>query len=162
MRRHLPVKWVCVSVTVAVLLGCNEAPFPVAPVSGKVTLDGRPLTQGKVMFAPVRTASNIEVGKPAIGVIQRDGSFVLTTYRNGDGAVVGEHWVTVFGPERHTVLSNSANAADDTPVAPPVFERLSVADRQLVRADTKNTIDISLTTTDVEARSVRSDIRMSQ
>ena len=37
------------------------------------------------------------VGDPAFANIQPDGSFVLTTYEEGDGAVVGQHHPVVFG-----------------------------------------------------------------
>jgi hypothetical protein len=37
-----------------------------------------------------------KAGKLAFGVLQSDGTFVLGTYEPEDGAVVGDHWVTVI------------------------------------------------------------------
>lgn len=66
--------------------GGNER--EVAPVSGVVTIDGKPLDHGTVMFVP-------PVGQSAKGTINPDGSYVMTTYSNGDGAPVGENRVMV-------------------------------------------------------------------
>ena len=50
--------------------------------------NGEPLKFGGVMFQP-------EAGQPARGVIQPDGTFVLTTNNSGDGATVGRNRVRV-------------------------------------------------------------------
>src|SRR3990172_2569518 len=84
----------CIAVVLA-MTGCSRSPYELAPVHGRVTLDGRPLSQSKVMFAPVEVGDNPNPGKPAFGLVQDDGSFVLTTYRTNDGAIVGEHWVSI-------------------------------------------------------------------
>ncbi|WP_197527711.1 hypothetical protein [Posidoniimonas polymericola] len=69
-------------------LGCSSHPS-VAPVSGKVTLDGEPLRFGSVMFQAVSG------GQPATGKIQEDGTFSLSTFGDDDGAIVGKHRVRV-------------------------------------------------------------------
>jgi len=84
----------CIFVSAAV--GCQQNPYELAPVRGTVTIDGHPLSQAKVMFAPSEVGTNPNPGKPAFGLLQPDGSFVLTTYKENDGAVIGEHWVTVI------------------------------------------------------------------
>src|SRR5262245_12689786 len=81
------------------LPGCNRSPVDIAPVYGKVTIDNKPLFQGKVMFAPVAKGNSVNPGKPAWGNIQPDGSFRLTTYKNNDGAIVGEHMVTIMNSD---------------------------------------------------------------
>jgi len=63
-----------------------------AEVTGKVTLDGQPLSHGTVIFAPER-------GRGATADNQSDGSFTLSTYRRGDGAIVGMHKISVFCTE---------------------------------------------------------------
>jgi hypothetical protein len=50
---------------------------------------GQPLTKGTVTFEPDGA------GKEATGEIQADGTFVLSTYKKDDGAVLGNHRVTV-------------------------------------------------------------------
>jgi hypothetical protein len=70
------------------LPGCSRAPR-LAKVSGRVTVGGHTLSTGTITF------HNENGLRPAIGQIQPDGSYVLTTYDVGDGAVVGEHVVTI-------------------------------------------------------------------
>jgi hypothetical protein len=83
-------------VCVLVVAGCGKG-RPVAPVRGTVTLDGKPLPGGRIMFEPIASGPNKIVGKAAFGQIQSDGSFVLSTYEEGDGAVVGSHHPVIFG-----------------------------------------------------------------
>ena len=71
-------------------MGCGKPAYQLetAPVSGTVTLDGRPLPSGYVVVPAAK-------GRMASGKIQPDGTFVLTTYDEGDGAQVGTHPVIV-------------------------------------------------------------------
>jgi len=129
------------------LAGCSEAPpFEVAAVQGTVTIDSQPLAQGRIMFAPIASSNSLNAGKAAFGRIQPDGSFVLTTYKDNDGAVVGEHWATIYGPdpelEQVTQVSN-------LPAGLPKFGRLAVPQKQVVAAGQDNRIDIQLTSQDV-------------
>jgi hypothetical protein len=64
------------------------------PVKGKVTYKGKPLAMGMISFVPDG------YGREARGDIQSDGSFVLTTYKEGDGVVAGEHRVTITGLDK--------------------------------------------------------------
>jgi hypothetical protein len=59
------------------------------PVKGKVTFKGQPVTVGTVHFEPD------DYGRPASGKLQSDGSFVLTTLKEGDGVIPGHHRVTI-------------------------------------------------------------------
>lgn len=68
--------------------GCGARDkLTMAPVHGTVTYRGKLLDRGKVVFLP-------EQGPPAVGHIQPDGSYKLTTARN-TGALVGRHRVLV-------------------------------------------------------------------
>lgn len=71
----------------AATAGCNRGP-KMAPVTGTVRLNGKPLEFGVITFQP-------PTGQPAQGEIQRDGTFTLSTYRANDGAVVGKHKVRI-------------------------------------------------------------------
>ncbi len=107
-------------------VGCDSRP-QVAPVSGLVTLDGQPLKFGSVMFQQTTG------GQPAVGTIQSDGSFTLSTFEENDGAIVGQHMVRVacystqdpavadqagdslgelLIPRKYTVLASSGLTAD--------------------------------------------------
>lgn len=95
------------------IAGCSNQP-EVAPVRGLVTMDGKPLPGGRVMFQPIATGDDKNVGKVAMGQIQPDGSFVLTTYKNGDGAVVGPHHPVVM-ENRHEEATNSDRPTKEGP-----------------------------------------------
>src|SRR5205823_3254619 len=72
--------------------GCGSGRPPVAPVKGKVTLDGKPLAKGTITFEATGK-------RPATGKII-DGEIVeMTTYTTGDGAPVGSHKVAVWATE---------------------------------------------------------------
>ena len=62
------------------------------PVSGKVLIDGKPLTHGYVRFAP-------DGSRPSMGRLDENGNFRLTCYEPGDGAVVGRHRVAIMSHE---------------------------------------------------------------
>jgi hypothetical protein len=62
----------------------------VVPAKGTVLYKGRPLTSGSITFEP-------EFGPEAHGNIEADGSFTLTSFKQGDGAVTGTHRVGVTG-----------------------------------------------------------------
>ena len=67
--------------------GCKQNPR-VVPVAGKVLYNGKPLPFGTLMFQP-------DQGQAAVGDIQADGSFKLSSYGPNDGAVPGKHSVSV-------------------------------------------------------------------
>ncbi len=74
----------------AVAVGCgNDGRPPLAPVSGIVTLDNEPIAGAAVMFMPQAG------GRPAQGVTDAAGKFRLTTFEDNDGALVGNHQVTI-------------------------------------------------------------------
>ncbi len=96
------------------LVGCNggKSGPPTEPVSGTVTLDGKPLAQASVVFAPAGT------GQPAVGVTDEAGKYTLTTTNPKDGAVVGSYKITVIkasasGPVANLDLSKLSPAEAD-------------------------------------------------
>lgn len=83
----------CLLIGLLPSLGCSKAGrLETEAVSGTVSLDGKPLTVGTVIFTP-------EMGRAATGPIRADGSYTLGTYRPDDGAILGRHRVTVMARE---------------------------------------------------------------
>ena len=75
------------------MAGCQDPPTPTVPVSGKVTVDKKPLTTGVVTYYPDAGKGN-NSKESAVGAIGADGTYKLST--NGrDGAPVGWYKVTV-------------------------------------------------------------------
>ena len=95
----------------AAAYGCGPTleEYPVAAVSGVVLCDGEPVREGRIQFTPVREGDSLESGKPGWGTLAQDGRFTLTTYGRDDGAVVGEHRVTIWSQRGE---QGSRDAAD--------------------------------------------------
>ena len=68
-------------------VGCGSGSETIA-VSGVVTHNSKPLADADVSFIPAQ-------GRPAYGRSDSNGRFTLTTFNNNDGAVPGEHVVTI-------------------------------------------------------------------
>jgi len=89
----------CVAVLVATgLVGCGRPGKPApAPVSGKVvTKQGKECDGALVVFHPSAPGRSADA-KP-VGTTSTDGSFSLTTFETGDGALPGEYGVTIVWP----------------------------------------------------------------
>jgi hypothetical protein len=74
--------------------GCGESSPRIPktyPVQGKVTYKGQRLIRGTIVFEPEGA------GKEGRAEIQPDGTYVLSTYREKDGAVPGTHRVSING-----------------------------------------------------------------
>ena len=95
------------------------------PVKGKVTFKGEPLTNGTIRFEPD------DYGRPASGKLKPDGSFVLTTLKEGDGVIPGHHRViitdtTLNAPKKSAALlkryAQSLNSKFQVDVSPEKTE----------------------------------------
>jgi hypothetical protein len=75
-----------------VLGGCQRGPAPLTPVSGKVAYKGFSLQGGTIVFSP--DLARGESGRPALGRINQDGTYQLTT-GEAQGAPAGWYRVTV-------------------------------------------------------------------
>jgi hypothetical protein len=69
-------------------LGCGKG---TVRVRGTLTLDGTPVEGATVLFLP----EDEKVGRQASAVTASDGTFHLTTFRGGDGALPGNYKVVV-------------------------------------------------------------------
>ncbi|MBA2117007.1 hypothetical protein [Bremerella alba] len=84
---------VSAALTALMLVGCGDGRPAVVKTSGQVFLNGEPLIFKGDGFVQVIPADN----RPATGMINpSDGTFTLTTFDNDDGAVPGEHAVTIL------------------------------------------------------------------
>ena len=60
-------------------------------VTGTVTLYGKPVSGASVNFTP-------KGGRPGLGLTDDEGGYTLTTFESHDGALPGQHAVTVSMP----------------------------------------------------------------
>ena len=76
------------------LSGCGSA--TIAPVHGRVTCNGKPVVDAAIIFSPVpRFEGDKEPGKPAGGGTDADGRYVMSTYKERDGVLIGKCRVAI-------------------------------------------------------------------
>ncbi len=95
--RYMRARYVLVAMLSCIAAGCSDGRPDRVAVSGKVLIDGKPLTVGNIKFVP-------EGARPSAGKIDENGNFTLTCYDGNDGVVPGEHKVQVMAPK---VLSDT-------------------------------------------------------
>src|SRR5262249_28886803 len=89
-------------------LGCGGT--TVVPVSGKVTLNGKPLAGATVTFQPYYKDKR-EAGPASSGETNAQGEFTLKLAgKNVNGAVIGEHKVSISA-----LQGPAPSSADDNP-----------------------------------------------
>jgi hypothetical protein len=82
-------QWMVVMLAACLLAaGCGRR-VPLVPVTGRVTLDGKPLEFGAVMVQP-------KAGPAAQARINPDGTFRLGTFKAEDGAIPGPATIRVI------------------------------------------------------------------
>ena len=103
-----------------VVAGCGGSKQPTYRAGGKVAFsDGTPLSGGWVSFWSLDADKNVT----ARGAIQSDGTFELTTFARGDGAVEGRHQALVVPLIR--VDRGDLVVGKSPPPPPPVDRRFS-------------------------------------
>lgn len=76
-------------VSTAVGCGSGGKQLDVVPVSGKITYKGQPVDKAIVTFTTEASP------RTAVGTTDAQGDFKLTTINTNDGAVAGEHLITI-------------------------------------------------------------------
>ncbi len=120
----LPVFVVVFTVLVAFVPGCGPRYPATVSVRGRITWEGEPVPDGRIAFWPAD-------GRPALGELQPDGSYTLTSFHRGDGAVVGQYRVTIKATRIHFDGSTAGidtpgpdSASEDRPPGTPRIEWL--------------------------------------
>jgi hypothetical protein len=84
-----PVRQMCIGMLLLLAVGCGQSGPKLAPVEGRVTLDGRPLDTVDVVFQPS------DGGRPGTARTDAEGHYELVYKRGSMGARVGEHTVRI-------------------------------------------------------------------
>tara|TARA_R110002072_G_scaffold13481_1_gene56628 strand:+ start:51253 stop:51720 length:468 start_codon:yes stop_codon:yes gene_type:complete len=101
-------------ITLAVI-GCGPSVEQVGPsASGKVTLDGQPVTSGAVFFSPVTSGSS------AAGQIMEDGTFEVDTSALQTGIAPGDYSV-YLSAWKEVPESDSGESSDPEPLVPLAY-----------------------------------------
>jgi len=124
------------------IVGCGPQTdrSPTAPVQGKISYQDKPLERGTVVFFPKSG------GKTATGTIQPDGSYTLSTYSQGDGALLGEHNVTVISErDMSNVLPEDPEASLEPSLIPTKYNLQKTSGLTANVQEGDNQIDFELT-----------------
>lgn len=76
--------------TLVAFAGCGASNPPTFPVSGTVTLDGKPVAGAAILFIPFDGT-----GQPASAQSDANGNYKLTTFTADDGAMAGNYKIKV-------------------------------------------------------------------
>ena len=71
--------------------GCGDS--SIAPVSGKVTVDGEPVEGIRLVFSPIQIEGQENPGPWSSGLTNSAGEYTLVTRYKDSGAAVGQHTV---------------------------------------------------------------------
>lgn len=109
----------CLATLAFLVLGCSDG-SQIAPVSGQLTLDGKPLADARISFQPAPTgeaAGRTELGMGSYATTDAEGKYTLRTAdTDAEGAVVGAHRVMIS--DMRTETDEDAGA---TKAPPPRF-----------------------------------------
>ena len=85
------------TILVLMLTGCGSEGPEFVPVSGTVSLNGKPISEAVVTFVPK------QAGKPAMGFTDKQGHFSLSTSEGDDGVIAGPYYATVTSLDGNAV-----------------------------------------------------------
>jgi len=130
----------------AIGCGSDETLPETAAVTGTITYNGSPIRGGTITFHPQGT------GNPAYGLVTPDGTYSLTTYHTDDGAVLGEHVVTVeVMPGQWAAEADAENAglpgtenSSSGPRIPPAYSSAETTPLRYTVKSGTNTADFVL------------------
>src|SRR5688572_28230018 len=105
----------------ALVAGCDQSPYGLAPVSGLVTLDGNPVPGAQVSFQPQGGSGNENPGPGSTGVCDSSGRYELKTIRDEPGAVPGPHAVRIYGPREAVSSGSDTDAPGRKELFPPRY-----------------------------------------
>jgi hypothetical protein len=128
MCLKLQIRLTGILIIVSLIAGCGESGPSLAPVSGRVTLDGQPLKFANISFQPE--------GKSAgVGRTDADGHYELMYKRGQMGGPIGQNKVTI-------VLDTEL--AHRPQIVPPRYNLDSELEREIKPGS--NVFDFDLTT----------------
>ena len=118
---HVRPTFSIVLVIAGLAAGCDQQPYGLAPVSGTVTLDGKPVSGAQVSFQPQGGAGNENPGPGSTGTCDSSGRYELKTIRDEPGAVTGPHAVRIYGPKSSGGSHSDTDAPGRKELFPPRY-----------------------------------------
>ena len=109
-------RYVVWALLISFLVGCGSE-YDIAPVSGKITLDGAPLAGALVSFEPLAT-DGLEAGYGSYGECNEEGVYQLKSLHGENGAIVGPHRILITtmkgkeGPNGEMIMISKERVPD--------------------------------------------------
>lgn len=141
MERSRTTYRLALLIALAFTVGCGSG-YDLAPVEGTVSIDGAPYPGGKVIFSPVAEIDATEAGRAAFGIPDETGRYELSTVSPGDGAVVGQHRVTLFRAANHDDIRPDLRGLS--------FRRVNLTGGNVTVSSSDNVIDIEFTSDEIQ------------
>jgi hypothetical protein len=111
-----------------VIAGCGRSGPQIAPVHGRITLEGQPLAGADIRFQPDGPE------RPSVGRTDSEGHYNLMFKRGQPGAIIGQHTVRIWvSPE---VVSNP-------PIIAKRFDTASELHRDVKSGDNEFDFDVT-------------------
>jgi hypothetical protein len=101
---------------------CSNESYQLAPVSGRVTLDGAAVANVFVNFQPM-AAGNDNPGPGSSGKTDGDGRYTLRAVTGTKGAVVGKHQVRISGLGGESSKQSDAGIVQPKDIIPACYNR---------------------------------------
>lgn len=121
----------CLLLLFPLLAGCRSQEYEVVPVSGQVTVDGKPLPDVGIVFVPLaKGRDNPNIGPGSLGRTDADGRFTLQTVHGDKGAVPTEHVVRMAPAPNQGDLDSPEGLVPEGSNVPEPAPRASALPRQ--------------------------------
>ena len=91
MSKFTNLTIVLLGIAILSFAGCGDS--SIAPVSGKVTVGGKPVEGIRLVFSPILAEGQKDAGPWSSGLTDATGEYSLETRYKDNGAVVGQHTV---------------------------------------------------------------------
>ncbi len=142
MTEHITTRRLLAAVLAAgglMAAGCGGDMPLTAPTHGVVELDGTPLSSGTIRFIP-------KGGRSGHGIIQSDGTFSVSTFEDGDGALISTHNITVVSWKGSVVdpLHSESGAASMKSLIPSEFNTPHSSGLKCEIVEGENNLRVSL------------------
>ncbi len=139
-RMRVPRVLVSAALALPALLaaGCGRG-SSVAPVSGAITMDGKPLPNAAVFFQPIGSEKNINPGPGSDAMTDANGKYTLKVVGTKQiGAVVGWHRVEISAYIRDKKIDPKSDQRERPPknLVPPEYNDKTTLEIEVPRAGT--------------------------
>ncbi|MGD9645954.1 MAG: hypothetical protein AB7U73_09585 [Pirellulales bacterium] len=124
-RTRVSLSQALLVVSVVGAAGCSKEPARLAtfPAAGTVAFQGKPTPGAMVVLHPEQALGS-DVPRPS-GYVDKEGRFVLTTFKSGDGAPAGKYKLTI---EWNKLIVKGPDAEPGPNVLPAKYAQPATSD----------------------------------